>query len=103
MAIDQQRIGDVARDHRQIVILQVVQVVNDVDTSSSAEVCWFHYPQIFLGLFLLEEIEVRVELSQLVGKNVCVWNNIIDATSPELLLHFHDIKAQSVFPSNFIA
>lgn len=102
MPIDQQRVSDVARDHRQIIILEIIQVVYDVNASASAEVRWFDNPEIFLRLFLGEKIEVRIELSQLVRKNVGVWDYIVDAGSPELFLHFHDIKAQSVFPCNFI-
>jgi hypothetical protein len=58
VTIDEQRVGDVARDHGQVVILEVVQVVNDVDSSPAAQVRWLHYPQIFFGLFLLEEVKV---------------------------------------------
>lgn len=74
-----------------------------MNASSTAEIGWFNYPQVFLGFLLRQHIKVRRELSHLIRKNIGIWHYIVDATASELLLHLHNIKAQSVLPCYLIA
>ena len=66
MSVDETRVGDVSRDHREVIYLQVLQVVNDVDPAATTQVCWLDYPQVLFGFFLRQHFKVSLKLPGLV-------------------------------------
>lgn len=96
MSVDQKRVGDVPRDHREVIYLQVPQVVNNVDPTATTKICWLDYPQVLFRFFLRKHFKVSLKLPCLIWQNVGVWDDIVDATSAELILHLHDVMAKAV-------
>ena len=72
MTVNQQWVGNVLADDASFIDIDIVNVIDKVDTSSLAGVCWFHDPDIFLALVLLEFLVVIVKVTKLIGKNVGV-------------------------------
>ena len=52
MTIDQQRVRDVARDHARVVNIQLIDILDDVNATTSRGVGRFNDPQIALRLLL---------------------------------------------------
>lgn len=48
VAIDEERVGDIPADHRGFIHVHIVDVVNDVDSSSLRSVSRFYNPHVFL-------------------------------------------------------
>ena len=48
VTVDQQRVRDVLADHRGLVHINVIDIINQIDAFTLARVCWFYYPHIFL-------------------------------------------------------
>ena len=73
MTVNQQWIGNVLADDTSFIDIDIVNIINKVDTSSLARVCRFHDPDIFLALVLFQLLIVVVEVTKLIRKDVCVW------------------------------
>lgn len=103
MAVDQQWVSYVPTYDREVVKLQVFDVVQEVNAPATTQVGWLHDPYVFLWFLLGQGFIVSLELSELVGKNVGVGRYIVDTASAKLLLHLYYVMAQSVFPGDLVA
>ena len=92
MTVNQQWVGNVLADNTSFINIDIVDVIDQVDTSSLARVCRFHDPNIFLAFVLLEFLVVIVKVTKLIGKNVGIWREI-KCTFAEALLHSHNVEA----------
>ena len=101
MTVNQQWIGNVLADDASFINIDIVNIIDKIDTSSLAGVCRFHDPDIFLALVLLEFLVVIVKVTKLIGKNVGVWRKI-KCTFPEALLHADDVEAKSIFACDLV-
>ena len=102
VAVDQQRVADVPRDHRHLVVVQVVQVVDNVDATPSRGVGRLDDPRVSLGLSLLELDEVRVELIELARQHISVRDEVV-LFAAELFLRLHKVEAEAVLPRDLVA
>jgi hypothetical protein len=46
MPVDEEGVGHVARDHRGVVDINIVDIVYDIDTLALTGVSWFNNPNI---------------------------------------------------------
>jgi hypothetical protein len=56
MAIDKQWVCNVPRYDAQIINLDIINIINKMDTPTSTQVCWFDYPYVLLWFFLLNQV-----------------------------------------------
>ena len=96
MSIDEKRVGDIARDHREVIYLKVPQAVNNMNPTSPTQVRWLYYPQVLFRFFLRQHFKVSLKLSSLVRQYVGVRDDIVDAASAELLLHLHNVMTKTI-------
>ena len=101
VTVNQQWVGNVFADDASFIDIDIVNVIDQIDTSSLARVCRLHDPNIFLAFVLLEFLVVIVKVTKLIGKNVGVWRKI-KCTFAEALLHSDDVEAESVFACDFV-
>ena len=71
--INQQGVSDVLADDRGFIHIDVINIINDVNTFTLARIRRFNDPDIFLALMLLQLLVMIVEISELFRKNVSVW------------------------------
>ena len=102
MTVNQQRIRDVARDHRRFIDIELVKTFNDVDATTLRGVCRLNDPNVTLWLSLAKFCVVGVEVVEFVWQNVGVRNKII-LISAKSLLHLDIVVAKSIFSRDLIA
>jgi len=100
--VDKQRVRNVARDNRHLVNVQLVQVFNDVNASTTGRVSRLHNPDVALRLCLLQLLVVRVEVVEFVWQNVSVWNEV-ELASTESLLHLDVVEAETILAGYLVA
>ena len=101
MTVDQQWIGDIFRNYAGLVHIDIINVINDVNTTALARVGGFNDPNILFRLMLLQLLVVVVEVAELVWQNVCVRAKVKRGLA-ETLLQPHDIEAKSILTSDLI-
>ena len=101
VTVNQQWVSNVLADDTSLIDIDIVDIINKVNSSSLTRVCRFHDPDIFLAFVLLEFLVVIVKVTKLIGKNVGVWRKI-KCTFAEALLHSDDVEAESVFACDFV-
>ena len=72
-----------------------------MDTSTARAIRWFYDPSVSFRLLFLELDEVGMKLVELLRQDVGVWNKVILSTAI-LLLCFHEVEAEPVFPGDFV-
>lgn len=72
MPIDQQWVRNILWNYGGVVYVDVVDVVNDVDTFTLAGVGRLNDPDILLGLMLLQLLVVIIEVTELFREDVSV-------------------------------
>ena len=72
-----------------------------MDAAATRRVRWLHDPDVPLGLGLLELLVVSMEVMELVGEDVGVWDEV-ELTPAKSLLHLDIVEAKSVFSGDFI-
>ena len=65
VTVDQQRISDVARDDARFVDIELVEGLDDVDSTATRGVCGLHNPNVALRLSLPQLLVVRMEVVEL--------------------------------------
>jgi hypothetical protein len=101
MAVNQKRISNVARNHRQFVHIDIVNIVYDMDSSALRCIGWLNNPDVLLAVMLLELLVVLVELSELIRQDVGVRHEV-EMLLPKSVLHPHHIKAETIFASDLV-
>ena len=101
MTVNQQWVGNVLADDTSFIDIDIVNIIDKIDTSSLARICRFHDPDILLALVLLEFLVVIVKVTKLIGKNVGVWRKI-KCTLAKSFLHSDDVEAESIFACDFV-
>jgi len=102
MPVNKQWVGDIPGYNRQFVHVDIVNIVDELDSSALSSVRWLHDPDVFLAVVLFQLLVVLIELAELVGQDVSVRHEI-EVLLPKPLLHSHDVEAESIFPRNFMA
>ena len=59
VAINQQRIGNVSGYDTQLINVQIVDVVNDMDSTASTRITWLHDPNVSSWVTLLQFLVMR--------------------------------------------
>jgi hypothetical protein len=101
MAIDQQWICYIPLNHRHVINTHIIQIVNNVNSSSSWQVSRFNNPHVLSRFSLFKFVEVLLEVSELLWQDVCV-SHYVKRISSKLFLHFNQVVAQSVFPCDLV-
>ena len=66
MAIDQQRVRNVLRNDARFIDIDVVDVINNVDATALAGICWLDNPYILLALMLFELLVVVIKIAEFI-------------------------------------
>ena len=69
----EQRIRDIFLKYTLLIIIQIIHIINDCDTSTTAEVGWLANPQAALVAFLIEVLD---KLFVFIWQNKCQWSEI---------------------------
>jgi len=101
VTIDEQWIGDVLRDDTRLVYIHIIDVIDDVDASTLARICWFDNPHILFAFMLLQLLIMVVKVAELVRQDVGVWCEI-EGRLAESLLQTHNVKAKTIFTGNLV-
>ena len=101
MSVNQQWVRNILRDYTSLVHVHVVDVVDDVDTSSLAGVSRLDDPNIFLALVLLKFLEVVVEVPELIRQDVGVWGEVKYGLS-ESFLETHNVEAEAILAGDLV-
>jgi hypothetical protein len=67
VAVNQKRVLNIARNNGYILHIDVVDIINNVNTFSLTRVGWFYDPNVAFGLQLLQFCKMRVEITKFVG------------------------------------
>ena len=102
MTVNQQRIGDVLADDGCLVHIDIVDVINEVYTSSLAGIGRLDNPDVLLAFMLLQFLVVIVEVSKLVWQDVRVRAEVEGRLS-KALLHAYNVEAESIFAGDLVA
>jgi hypothetical protein len=92
MAINQKWVRDVLADHRRLIHINVIYIVNDVNALTLAIVGRFDDPNVFLTLRLLQFLVMIVKVTKFFRQNVRIWHQI-KLRFAILILHSHDVVA----------
>jgi hypothetical protein len=103
VAVDEKWIRNVPWNNWKIIILQIFNIVEKMNTTTSTEICWLDNPNILLRLFLCKHLIMGLEFSKLVRENIGIRDDIINPAPSKLLLHLHNVVTKSVLSGNFIA
>jgi len=101
VSVNQQWVRNILRDYTSLVHVHVVDVVDDVDTSSLAGVSRLDDPNIFLALVLLKFLEVVVEVPELIRQDVGVWGEVKYGLS-ESFLETHNVEAEAILAGDLV-
>ena len=102
MPIYQQGIGDIPRDDTSLIDIDIVYVIDDVDSFSLGSISWLDDPNVLLMIVLLELLVVSVEVSKFIRKDIRIRDEV-EILLSILFLHSNNVEAQSIFSSNLIA
>ena len=97
VAVDEERVGNIPRNDREIVNIDLCNVINDVNAASSRHVSGLDDPQVALGILILKLLEMIVEVAEFIWDDVGVRKEVKVLLS-KLLLHLVDIQCQFVLP-----
>ena len=101
IAVDEQRVGHVPRNDAELVHVEVVDIIDNVNSSTSARVAWLHNPDISARVRLLQLMIVIQQVSIFIGQYISVRYEI-KVFSSEFLLHLDVIETQSVLPRHLV-
>lgn len=96
MPINQQWVRHISGDNRQLVNIDIVDIINQSDALSLGGVCRFDNPDVLFAIMLLQLLVVLVELSKFIRKNVRVRHKVKVLLAVPLL-HPNNIEAKSIF------
>lgn len=102
MTVDQQRVCYVSGDYRELINVNVIDVIDDIDAFTLSRVSWFYNPNVLFAVVLFEFLVVLVELSKLIRQDVCVRDEI-KVLFPVAFLHAYHVEAESILSSNLMA
>ena len=101
IAVNKQRVGYISGNNAQFVYIQVIDIVDDMDTSSSTRIAWLYDPDIAPWISLLQLLVMTQQISVLIWQDIGIWNEIESITT-KFLLQFYVIEAKTIFSGNFI-
>ena len=99
--VDQQRIRNIFANDTCFVHIDVVDVVNNVDTAPLTSIGWLNNPHILFAFMLLQLLVVVVKVAELVWQNVGVRRKVEGLLS-EALLHANYIETEAIFAGDFV-
>ena len=99
--VDQKRIRDIFANDTSFVHINVVDVVNNVDTSALTCVGWLDNPYVLFALMLLQLLVVVVKVAEFVRQNVRVRRKVKRLLS-KAFLHANYIETEAIFARNFV-
>jgi hypothetical protein len=102
VSVDQERIGHISRNDRGVVNINIIDVVNDVDTLPLAGIRRLNDPNILLRVMLFKLLVVRIEVTKFVWQDVSVRYKV-KVRLAEFLLHADHIVAEPVLSCYFVA
>ena len=101
VAVNQKRICNVSGYDAEFVDVQIIDIIDYMNSSASAGVTWLHDPNISPWVRLLELMIMIEQVSIFIWQNVCIWNKIENISS-KFLLHLDKIEAHSVLTCDLI-
>jgi len=99
--VDKQWVSDIPRDNRQLINVDLIDVIYDVDAFTLGRVSWLDNPHVLPLIMLFKFLEMGVEITELIRKDVSIRDEVILLFS-EFLLHLNDIYTESVFSGDLI-
>lgn len=101
MPVDQQRVGNIARNDREFIHIHIVYVINQLDTSPLSRISWLHDPNVLLAIMLLQLLVMLVKLTELIRQDIGIRYKV-KVLFTKSLLHSDNVEAKPVFPCNFV-
>jgi len=101
MAVNQQGIRNILRYNAGLLNINIIDIVNNVDSLALARISRLDDPNVLLALVLLQLLVVIVEIAKLLRQDVRIRRQI-KRWFPELLLHAHNVEAQAVLARDFV-
>jgi len=92
VAVNQKWVRDVLANHRCLLNINIIYIVDDVNSFALALIGRFDDPYVFLTLRLLQFLVMIVKVAEFFRQNVRVWNQI-KLRFAVLILHSHYIVA----------
>ena len=101
MPIDQKWVGNISRDDGELINIDIVDVVDQRDTSSLRRISWLDDPNVLFAIVLLQLLIMLVEFTKLVWQNIGVWHKVKMLFSVSLL-HPDDVETKSILSGDFM-
>ena len=101
MPVDQEGVSYVARYHRGVVHVYIIDIIHYVDTLTLTRVCRLHYPHVLFRVVLLKLLVVGIEITKFIWENVGVWDKV-KWSFTELFLHSNHIVAETILARDLI-
>ena len=76
MAINKQWIGDVSANNRQFINVDIVNVVDQRNTSPLGSIGGLNDPNVLFTIVLFQFLVVLIEFPKFIGEDVSVWNKV---------------------------
>lgn len=101
MTIDQQWISNISTDNASFININIINIINNINTFSLRRIGWLHYPNILLWIMLLQLLIMSIEISELIWKDISIRYEV-EVLLSKLFLHSYHIVTKSVFLCDFI-
>jgi len=101
VSINQKRIGNISRNNRKVINIDIVNIIDQIDSLSLRGIGWLNNPNVLFRVSLSEFLVFCIEFSEFVWENVGIWDEI-EIVSSIFFLHSDNITAHSVFTSDFV-
>lgn len=101
MTVNKQWIGDVLGDYTRFIDIYIVDVVNDVYTSSLARIGGFDNPDVLLRFVLLQLLIMVVEVTKLIRQYVGIGAEV-KCRLAKALLESDNVKAETILSGNLV-
>ena len=101
MPIDQKWIGNISGNYGELINIDIVDVINQSNSSSLRGISWLHDPNVLFAIVLLQLLIMLVEFTKLIRENVGVWDKVEMLFSVSLL-HSYDVETKSILSSDLM-
>lgn len=102
MSIYKKRVWNVSRDNWKVINIQIVDIIDNFNSSSTWWISRLYNPNITLRVRLSEFLIMRVEFMKLIRQYVRIRDKI-KCRGSKFFLHFYIIEAKTIFTGYLIA
>ena len=101
VAVDKQGICDIPRNNRHFIHIQLIQVLNNRNTSALRRISRLHNPRVTFWFSLLDFLEGGMEVVELIRQDVGIRGEV-ELLPAEFILHFDKVVAETVLSSDLV-